>query len=588
MEHETFSDEAAAERLNQVCVCVKVDREERPDVDALYMESCVMLTGGGGWPLSVFMMPDKRPFFAGTYYPPDAFVRILARIEGLWKTERKRLTDASDGLMDALRESPAGAREKEFSAEEAEAMAREAYLSLAESYDAQYGGFGRAPKFPSVHTLMFLERYGQLHPNTPARAMGRYTLERMAMGGLFDHVGGGFFRYSVDRFYKIPHFEKMLYDNAQMAVVYAEAGLYETAGRVLDFCFREMRSPEGAFYTALDADSEGREGAYYLLRREDLRVLGEDAQRYAEWFDITDTGNYEGENLPNLLSFGPLGEREKEMAKRGHASLLAKRNERVRPMRDEKVLLSSNGLMLGSLATCGRLMRRAELVDAAVMLAAFLRDNLRRDGRYYAVYYEGKLGPHKATSDDYAYFAWGLYRLHQATLDEQWLTLCGEVCEEMLRLFLDRDGLLFLSGGDVTDLPLNTKNLQDGALPSGNAMAAGVMRRLFILTGEVRWKTASERMFSAMLRQARRYPPAYTAALSAALLAGHGRKLELPAAGSAERRNLCDVTEGFYPFACVRQGRGERAQVCTEKACLPSTGDPEVLKCMLHPPFQKS
>lgn len=324
----------------------------------------------------------------------------------------------------------------------------------------------------------------------------------------------------------------------------------------------------------MDADSEGEEGRYYLFSvREAREILGEDSGRYCALFDITADGNFEGKNLPNLLKSGPLAEADADFAARCHRRMLVYREKRVPPLRDEKILISSNGLMLAALSTCARLMGREDYLRLAVELAGFLTSRMQRGGRYYASY-RGGLGNHPASSEDYAYLAWGLLRLHQATLDGRWLSECARTCDRLLELFADADGLLWMSGRDVDDLPLRTKSTQDGALPSGNAVASGVFQRLFLLTAKQRYKTAHDAIRDALGGEAGAYPTAYTALISSVMLGRKGLKVELPA-------RMAGIREKYHPFATFKAADGEKALVCGASSCLPPVEDEAELERLL-------
>ncbi|MCL1889990.1 MAG: glycine--tRNA ligase subunit beta, partial [Desulfovibrionaceae bacterium] len=368
-------DQAVAEALNASFISIKVDREERPDVDAVYMSATTAMTGSGGWPLTLFMSPDKQPFFAATYLPLTRFCQITGQIAALWKADRPRLMRASQDIMHALRQEP----EPQEGAWDAQEAARRAYQALEESYDPQCGGFGRAPKFPGAHTLMFLQRYGLLYEKEQALDMARFTLERMSLGGIHDQIGGGFCRYSTDAKYLAPHFEKMLYDNAMLAICYAEFGFGGIARKTLDFCLRELYHEQaGAFWTALDADSEGKEGEYYLFTPGQVKdILGQtDGTRFCTLYDITGQGNFEGKNIPNLLKTGILFRQDEAFAAPCRDLLRQAREERPRPGRDEKITLGNNGLMLAALSTCGRLLHEPAYIDTAIRLADFIRDEM--------------------------------------------------------------------------------------------------------------------------------------------------------------------------------------------------------------------
>ncbi|MCL2082049.1 MAG: thioredoxin domain-containing protein [Oscillospiraceae bacterium] len=575
MEREVFEIPQAAQALSDF-ISIKVDREERGDVDALYMEVCQLMTGSGGWPLSIFMTPDKQPFFAATYLQLDHFCHLAGQITVLWKADRNRLFQISRDITHTIAHpSDGGKTEWDFMQ-----AAHSAYASLKGDYDPENGGFGKAPKFPSPHSLMFLQRYGLLVENSQALQMAQFTLERMSLGGIFDQIGGGFCRYSTDERYLTPHFEKMLYDNAMLSTVYAEFGFFEIAGRTIDFCMRELYCENiGAFYTAIDADSEGQEGKSYLFtRKEVISELGQDdGTRFCRIYDITEQGNFEGKNIPNMLKTGKLSEEDESFAAPCRSLLLHARSRRAQPFRDEKITLGPNALMLAALATCGRLMGREGYINAAVKLARFIRREMALDNRLRASW-KNAASPHLAISDDYAYLAWGLYRLHQATLDDTWLIYCREVCDDMLSLFSSSDGLLFLSGKDVDDLPVRTKNIYDGALPSGNAVAAGVFRRLHTLTGEDIYAEALQRITRAMGAYASNTPTAHTALLANLLLSKKNLKAEIP----VSNENMSRVWQGFHPFVSFSAGEnGNSAAVCSGDRCFPPVDTAEDLEKLL-------
>ncbi|NLO49078.1 MAG: thioredoxin domain-containing protein [Clostridiales bacterium] len=574
MEREVFEKQDAAALLNEHFISIKVDREERPDVDHIYMDACQAMTGSGGWPLTIFMTPDKKPFFAGTYFPLAQFKSLISNILDIWTNKRHDIINASDRIT---RHIASQSDIKEPSAAQLnDTAAKKAFAQLGRAFDREYGGFGAAPKFPSPHTLMFLKRYALCFNDKEASDMADYTLTRMFLGGLFDHIGGGFCRYSTDREYLVPHFEKMLYDNAMLTIAYAEAGMHDIAERTLEFCIRDLLAPEGAFYTAFDADSEGVEGKYYLFTPKEVEHVlgGADAKRFCTLYNITKFGNFEHSNIPNLIKTGILTDEDEAFSARCREQLYHERRKRVPPARDEKFLLSSNSLMISALATAGRLMNEKKYVTLALSVTDFIRDNMMKGNRLYAVYRDGLLR-HLATSDDYAYFAWALYRLHQATLDDTWLSLCITVCDSMMALFADDDGLLWLSGNDVTDLPVKSKNTYDGALPSGNSIAAGVFLRVYTLTNAEKYKNAYDKIVSALAGEINAVPRAHTALLSAALLdMSGGVKVELP----RNNAQLRSIIRKFHPFAVYKENAEHNdAMVCIVDRCLPPISDLDTL-----------
>ncbi|MCI8332359.1 MAG: thioredoxin domain-containing protein [Clostridiales bacterium] len=571
MAHEVFENEEAAALLNEHFICVKVDREERPDVDHLYMEACVALTGSGGWPLSLFLTPEGYPFFAGSYFPLSAFLSLAGKVARLWQERRTDVQKASDQVLGVLSQSIKGASWQET-------LPQRAFEALRSIFDRENGGFGPAPKFPSVQMLLFLMRFSMCAHNDEAMQMVDRTLEQMALGGLFDHVGGGFFRYSTDEKFLIPHFEKMLYDNAMLLLVYAQAGRLKTAAQVYDFCVRSLMSPEGAFYTALDADSEGSEGGYYLFSYEEAKqILGDEAEPFCRWYDITSAGNFEGKNHVNLLKHGPLKEKEEQTALSAIEKLFAAQAKRALPARDDKILLSSNGLMLAALSVYGAVTGSETVLAQAQKLADFLYVHMRKGGRYYASFCKG-LSTHPATSEDYVYLAFGLLHLHQVTLEQRPLAACLSVCQELLALFADQDGLLFMAGRDVKDIPIRTKDTYDGALPSGNSLAAEVFYRLYLLTGEETYRQAFDQIKKALGGQAQAHPTAYTALMSAVLFSQKGLRVELS-------KNCFHALHGYYPFVCFVESESNEThgiRICRADCCLASVSGPAELERILQ------
>lgn len=555
MAHQVFENQEVAELLNENFISIKLDREERPDLDQLYMKACIMMNGSGGWPLSIFMTAEKQPFFSGSYFPPDSFMRIARQIIDLWDSGRHDINRFGRGFMKAMASVP-NAENWDNSYVPA------AFAQLKDSFDAKNGGFGQAPKFPSPHMLMFLQRYAMATGEHQALDMSARSLHSMSLGGIHDHVGGGFFRYSTDDKFLIPHFEKMLYDNAMLLIAYAEHGRLDMAEKIWNFCRRELLSAEGAFYSSLDADSQGEEGSYYLFTVQDVEsILGQDAGRYCKLFDISQQGNFEGKNLPNLLKSGELSSDDLAFAEAANQKLLEGKAGRESPEVDEKILLSSNSLMLAALASYARLSGREDILKSAVSLAEFLLTKMQHDGRYYASYL-GTLSKHPATSDDYAYLAWGLLKLHQASLDNRWLEASRETADSLLELFSSKEGMLWMSGKDVEDLPLRLKSSYDGALPSGNSIAAGVFQRLFTLTSDEKYLNARQAIKSDIAAYVAGNPGAFTSLLSSVLLEEQALKVELP-------KSMAGLLRDFYPFSSFLPSENSVAMVCTSSACLP-------------------
>jgi uncharacterized protein YyaL (SSP411 family) len=478
MAHESFEDDETAALVNERFVPVKVDREERPDVDGLYMEAVVALTGQGGWPLTVFLTPDGRPFWGGTYFPPEqrhglpSFRQVLTAISEAWAERGADLERQADVLTDAIRE--AGRR-----APSAEPLTTElltgAVSALADAFDPEWGGFGGAPKFPPASTLEFLLRMTHGHGDERALAMARATLDGMAAGGMYDVVGGGFHRYSVDPFWLVPHFEKMLYDNALLAVTYlhgwavtGEPRYRAVVEETLDYVLRDLRLPEGGFASAQDADTDGEEGLTYTWTPEELEaVLGE---RHEDWLLPFEGGRF-------VL--------RGEIPADARAALLDARGERPQPARDDKALAAWNGLALAALAEAGRRLERPDYVEAGRALAEFLLGPLS-DGRGRLLRtFRGGAAKIDAYLDDYAAVAAGLLELYEATGELRWLEEARRLALLAIELFEDAEhGGFFLDGHDGDGLVARRKELDDNPVPSGNALLAGVLLRLARLWGD--------------------------------------------------------------------------------------------------------
>jgi hypothetical protein len=543
MERESFEDEEVAELLNRSFVAVKVDREERPDVDQIYMAVCQALTGQGGWPLTVFLTPDRKPFLAGTYFPKRGrFGRIglmdlLEHIERRWREDRETLVSVGDRLVEAIRGEGEGRKRAEGGTEQRAwdpELADKAYAQLEALFDIKYGGFGRSPKFPCPHQLMFLFRWHRFTGDERALEMAVRTLDGMARGGIRDHIGEGFARYSTDEQWLVPHFEKMLYDNALLAMAYTEAWQLtgeerhaDAARGIFRYVGRDMTGAEGEFHSAEDADSEGEEGKFYLWTpAEAADVLGEDDARwFCELYGITEEGNFEGRSIPNLIGADPdavarrAGMTKEELLRRAaeaREKLLARRSGRVRPHKDDKVLTSWNGLMIAAFAKAAAAFGEPAWAETARRAEAFLWRRLRReDGRLLARWRDGEAAV-TGFVDDYAFYVWGLLELYHATFDAAYLERAVRLSREMIRLFWDEEeGGLYFYGADAEALIHRPKETYDGALPSGNSVAAANFVRMARLTGDETWASHAERLFGALAGRVGRYPAGHTMLLSA-------------------------------------------------------------------------
>ena len=503
MERESFENPDIAAAMNEHFVNIKVDREERPDLDAVYMEAVQMMTGSGGWPMTVFLTPEGHPYYGGTYFPPEdrpgmpGFPRLLAAASQAYHTNKGEIDRVTRQLAEQMGRS--GQMPRGFTPLTTEVM-HSAYSQLATQFDHLNGGFGNAPKFPQPMTPEFLLRYYHHGFNVRALEMVELTLQKMAYGGMYDQVGGGFHRYSTDAYWLVPHFEKMLYDNALLARLYLHAWqitgdpLYRRiTEETLDYVLREMTDPAGGFYSAQDADSEGVEGKFFVWTPEELRpLLGDDAELVMGYYGVTERGNFEGANILNVPTppedyAERRGVSEDELfaaIQRARSVLLETREQRIHPLRDDKVLTSWNGLMLRAFAEAGAALGRSDYVDAARRNAAFLLDNMRdADGRVLRTWRNGQaklLG----YLEDYACLADGLLSLHEATLESRWLQEAVAVADGMISLFWDDAvGGFYDTGSDHERLVIRPRDVFDNAQPCGGSVATDVLLRLAVITG---------------------------------------------------------------------------------------------------------
>lgn len=521
MAHESFEDEEVAKVLNENYICIKVDREERPDIDAVYMSVCQALTGSGGWPLTVVMTPGQKPFFAGTYFPKRSryghpgLLDILEEISRLWKADRETLVNAGEEITAAIRQESSSKEQ-----EPDRRLLNYAYALFQRSFDREWGGFGTAPKFPSPHNLMFLMRYAVFGRTmeSPALQMVEKTLDAMAKGGIHDQIGGGFSRYSTDDKWLVPHFEKMLYDNALLILAYMDA--YQitkreqyagTARRTADYILRELTDDAGGFYCGQDADSDGVEGKYYVFTPEEvLSVLGrEEGNAFCEHYGITEKGNFEGKSIPNLIGQECIQRLEADEQK-----LYQYRLGRTKLHKDDKILLSWNAWTILALARAGRILREERYLKAAVRARDFIEENMvDADGRLYLRFREGEAA-NSGQLEDYAVYALALLELYQADFQVKYLEAALFRAEQMLSFFWDAEnGGFYKTASDAETLIARPKETYDGAIPSGNSAAAMVLERLAMLTGEQRWQEASDRQMRYMAGAVREYPAGYGFAL---------------------------------------------------------------------------
>jgi uncharacterized protein YyaL (SSP411 family) len=579
MAHESFEDEETARLMNEHFVCVKVDREERPDLDGIYMDAVQAMTGHGGWPMTVFLTPDGAPFYAGTYFPKEdrhglpAFRRVLEAVARAWRERRAEVLAQGGRVVEAIGRLSGARASTEPLTEE---VLLGAHAELRRSFDPRWGGFGGAPKFPQPMTVEFLLRC-HLRGYAGSLEMVTRTLDRMAAGGIRDHVGGGFHRYSVDDRWHVPHFEKMLYDNALLARLYVRAWQVtgepryrRVAEETLEYLLRELRHPEGGFFSSQDADSEGEEGKFYVWGYEELvevaeaAVGGAAARAVARWFGALPEGNWEaGRNvlwtpLPAEAVAAEAGLPPEELlaaAETVRRQLFERRERRVRPATDDKVLAAWNGLAISALAEAGRAFGEPRYVEASEAAARFVLDRLRReDGRLLRSWRDGRPGP-PGFADDHACLAEGLLTLYETTFDLRWFEEARRLADELLRLFHDEEGGgFFQTGEDAEALVVRPKELFDNAVPSGNSVAAEVLQRLALLTGEDRYERAGVSALRVVRDLMVRAPSMLGHALCALhLYLGHPREVAIVGDPGAEdtRRLVAEVRRRFLPNAVL-------------------------------------
>jgi len=552
MEHESFEDDSVAKLLNDSFISIKVDREELPEIDHVYMSVCQAMTGGGGWPLTIVMTPAKEPFFAGTYFPKDerggrsGLFQILPMIADAWNSKRQDIMTSVGQVknyLDQLNSKPAG---NNFSTE----LINRAYDQFRNGFDEEYGGFFRAPKFPSPHNLIFLMRYHHSFDNKIALDMATKTLKQMRLGGIYDHIGFGFHRYSTDRHWLVPHFEKMLYDQAMIAMAYIEAYhitgediFAQTAREIFTYVLRDMTASEGGFFSAEDADSEGEEGKFYIWTEQEIKeVLGEDyGKEFNDIFSITTPGNYRDEssgketrlNIPHLKNYNTNGSNEFESARE---KLFNIREKRIHPLKDDKILTDWNGLMIAALAKAAIVLDEPVYLDAAEKAAEFVLHSISKGERLLKRYRNG-VAALDAHLDDYAFMAWGLLELYEATFATKYLSQSLDLMNIMVEDFWDdKNGGFFLGSDQSEKLIVRSKTAYDGAIPSGNSVAVMNMVKLTRITGNTNWAELAEKTIRAFSEDVNRAPTGYTLMLTGFMFDTQNSK-EIVIVGDSRNRN---------------------------------------------------
>ena len=552
MAHESFEDEQVAQLLNENFISIKVDREELPEIDHVYMSVCQAMTGHGGWPLTIIMTPDKEPFFAGTYFPKNGrlgrpgMMELLPSIADAWKNRRAELVQSAEKINEYLVKS----NTKELGTPLSKAILKETYSQFVNRYDKNHGGFGTQPKFPSPHNLVYLLRYHHMTDDKTALEMVEKTLQEMRLGGIFDHVGYGFHRYATDKEWLVPHFEKMLYDQAMLVMAYTEAfqitgkpEYKKTAKEILTYVQRDMTDAKGGFYSAEDADSEGEEGLFYIWTIQELQsILGkEDTQFIQNRFNLTPEGNFKdeasgqstGKNIFHLKT--PISN-SKDLKKISQIreKIFHVREKRIHPLKDDKILTDWNGLMIAAMTKAGVAFQDNVLIESAEKSAKFIFNNLMdKNGRLQKRYRKGKSGL-DAHLDDYAFFVWGLLELYEATFKIEYLKNAIQLSDIMVSEFWNESSGGFYLGSDQTEkLIVRAMTGYDGAIPSGNSIAAMNLLKLTRITGEIKWAEMADKTFKVFSNEINRAPSGYTSMVTAFLFEyDHPKEIVVVGSGS--------------------------------------------------------
>lgn len=511
MAHESFEDLEVSGYLNEKFISIKVDREERPDVDSVYMNVCQALNGNGGWPLSVFIDYNKKPIYAGTYFPKTNLLNLLDRISHLWIHDRELLMNQAEQIVEHITYENRQMGNVDI------AVAHNAFMQLQNNYDEKYGGFSNAPKFPLPHNLIFLKKYYLCTKNVDALRMMRETLNHMRSGGIFDHIGFGFSRYSVDRKWLVPHFEKMLYDNSLLIISYIEAykttkeeRFLKTVQEIIEYLLRIMKNKNGGFFTAEDADSEGEEGLFYTFtKNEVMNILGNEGEMFCRYFDITEKGNFEGRNIPNLIG-KHIPEYDLEKIENCRKKLFSYQQNRHRPGKDDKILTSYNGLIIAGLSIAGRIIGNQHYIKVAKETVKFIKENLYKDGKLLARYRD-KEAKYLGYAEDYAYLIYGLIEIYQTTFEEEYLSFAKDLNNILLKYFYDEEkGGFFLNDRESETIIYRQKEIYDGATPSANSVIINNLYRLSHLLHNHKLFDIANKTLEYFINDMKRYPAGYT------------------------------------------------------------------------------
>jgi len=576
MEHESFEDEEVANLMNQHFISIKVDREERPEIDHVYMSVCRAMTGRGGWPLTIIMTPDKEPFFSGTYFPKNSrgnhpgMMQLIPSIAKNWQQDRENLFGNISKIMDYLKRT----NTKSMGDFPDESVLKDGFSQFLKRYDHEFGGFGKAPKFPSPQDFIFLLKYYHKTKDESALIMVENSLKHMRRGGIWDHIGFGFHRYSTDREWLTPHFEKMLYDQAMLSLAYLET--YQITGNefyaeiardIFTYVLRDMTSPGGGFYSAEDADSEGEEGLFYLWTVDEVNhILGiEDGKRFITAYNMTEKGNFRDEatrqfngkniihqkgNLKDLSRNLKISEKElRKFIQSCRTKLMKERKKRIHPLKDDKILTDWNGLMIAALSKGASVLKEPTYLKSAEKAADFVVKNLRDSkGKLLKRYRNGDAGL-DGYLDDYAFMIWGLLNLYEAGFDTKQLNRAIELSEIMEKDFNDNERGGFFLGSDQSEkLIIRAKTGYDGAIPSGNSIAVLIFNRLYRMTGNLRWANLSEKTLRSFSKDLKQMPSGYTAMILGFMYDAYGSK-EIVVVGNGrheETQLLLEELQSLY------------------------------------------
>ncbi|NPA53694.1 MAG: thioredoxin domain-containing protein [Aquificae bacterium] len=608
MEKESFEDEEIAQILNKYFVPIKVDREERPDIDSIYMNVCMMMTGHGGWPLTVFLTPDKKPFYAGTYFPKEStYTRIglkdlLLKLAQMWKEDRETLLNRSEKVLEYLKELTEKTATETLSSH----VFDMSYERFKDIFDPYYGGFGHRPKFPSPHNFLFLLRYYHKTKKENALEMVKHTLKNMRLGGIFDHVGFGFHRYSTDERWLLPHFEKMLYDQAMLTMAYLETyqitkdNFYkQVAEEILEYVKRDMTSSEGGFYSAEDADSEGEEGKFYVWEYDELKeILKEDFELFIKIFNIQKEGNFREEATGKITGkniiymkrpvkeiaekLGKSEEEIKEFIEKTRKKLFDVRKKRIHPLKDTKILTDWNGLMIAAFSMAYQITEKEEYLETAKKAADFILEKMKKeDGTLLHRYKDGE-AKFNGNFEDYAFLVWGLIELYYASFEEKYLKEAVKFTDKMIQHFWDKENGGFFMTPDLGEkLIVRPKESYDGAIPSGNSVAAYNLFRLYRITGNKKYEGYGLKTVNAFANKIKTLLTSYSMMLVAYdFYLSEG--IEIVLAGKKEKLKafISKIYERFLPYKTVVLKENEKiAEIVPYVKDIPVKENPEAYIC---------